>query len=78
MDWGESGIIERGTIVELYVVGSFYVTPLNPPLPLITPFPHFAKLTLLPTAAAADLATLYCIRRGHGETTENPRRYKRP
>ena len=29
--------------------------------PPVTPYPHSDMLTKLPTAAAADLATLYCI-----------------
>ena len=43
-----------------------------------TPCPHIAKLTYLATAAAADLATLYTIRREPEETAENSSRYNAP
>ena len=45
--------------------------------PPITHHLYIAKLTYVPTAAAADLARLYRVRRG-GEIEENPCQYRRP
>ena len=57
-------------------LSGFYVTPTN--FPLYHSLPGLPKLDKLPTAAAADLATLYRIRRMSVETAENPCRYRRP